>query len=329
MANVRRSQHLRHSVQAVFLALNVWIGIEFYLFVHAFETGAAPAVERPPGVEGWLPIAGLMNTKYWLSTGNVPAVHPAAMWLLLAFVTMSLLLRKAFCGWLCPVGTLSEWLWRAGRSIFRRNYRLPRWLDTGLRSVKYVLLALFGYAVASMPATALEQFLTSPYGLVADVKMLNFFRYMSVTAAVTLAVLALASIFVQNFWCRYLCPYGALVGLASLMSPARITRNQESCVDCGLCARACPSRLPVDKLIQIRSAECTGCLDCVAACPVANTLDLRVARRRVPAWAMAVGIAVIFFGFAGYARMTGHWQTDVPAQTYQELIPLAREFSHP
>jgi hypothetical protein len=96
-------------------------------------------VARPAGVEGWLPIAGLMNSKYFLLTGQVPAIHPAAMFLFLTFQLMSLLLKKAFCVWLCPVGTLSEVLWKLGRRVFGRNLRLPRWADLPLpagRSVR-------------------------------------------------------------------------------------------------------------------------------------------------------------------------------------------------
>ncbi len=326
-----RSQQIRRAVQAAFLLLNVWIGVEFYLWVRAYETGAAPAAGRPPGVEGWLPIAGMMNTKYFFETGRVPAVHPAAMVLFLTFTGLSLLLRKSFCGWLCPVGTVSEYLWKLGRDTFRRNFFLPRWLDTGLRSLKYVLLGLFVYAVGTMPAAAIQQFLGSPYGIVAEVKMLNFFRHMGVTAAVVIAALVIASIFVQNFWCRYLCPYGALMGLAALLSPLRIRRNAATCIDCGKCAKACPERLPVDKLVQIRSAECIGCLECVAACPVEDTLDMQVtgAKRRAPAWAMAAAIVVIFCGATGWAMYAGHWQTHVPSDVYRELIPRAHEFSHP
>ena len=144
----------------------------------------------------------------------------------------------------------------------------------------------------------------------------------------------IASIFVQNFWCRYLCPYGAFLGLVSLFSPARITRNADTCIDCAKCAKACPSALPVDKLVQIRSAECTGCLECVAVCPAKDTLTLSVPvglrkRRAIPAWSMAAGIAIIFFGLVGYAKFTGHWNTDLPKQVYLQLVPNASEQQHP
>ena len=330
--DVEYSQRLRRSVQFAFLALNVWIGVQFYHFVKYFEAGGQGQwVARPAGVEGWLPIAALMNLKATLMTGTLPSVHPAGLFLLLAFLGMSFLLRKAFCGWLCPVGTVSEYLWLIGRKLFKKNFRLPRVLDIGLRGLKYLLLGLFLYAVIHMPLDSLIAFLHGPYGLIADVKMLNFFRFMGTTALVVVGLLVIASVFVQNFWCRFLCPYGALMGLAALFSPVRIRREESACIDCAKCAKACPSALPVDKLITIKSAECMACMECVAVCPAKDALSLSamVPKRRVPAWTVAAGISVIFFGLLGWARVTGHWESHIPRHTYLELIPHAQELSHP
>ncbi|MGB9454564.1 MAG: 4Fe-4S binding protein [Bryobacteraceae bacterium] len=326
-----RSQALRRAFQLAFLALNVWVGVEFYLFVRYYETGGRSVyASRPPGVEGWLPIASLMNLKVLLLSGSVPALHPAGMFLLIAFLAASWIFRKSFCGWLCPVGTVSEYLWRLGRRTFGRNFRLPRAADIALRSLKYILLGLFLYAVGSMPVPAIRAFLSGPYGMVDDVKMLNFFRFLGLTGGIVMAVLVVASVFIQNFWCRYLCPYGALMGFAALASPLRIRRDASLCIDCAKCAKACPAALPVDRLITIRSAECTACLECVAVCPAAGALFFAAPRaKRVPAWAVAAGIAALFLGVCGYARLTGHWRTDLPRSTYFELIPHASEFTHP
>ncbi len=329
--DVDYSQALRRTVQWLFVALNVWIGTEFYFFVRSYETGASVArFSRPPGVEGWLPIAGLMNLKAFILTGRIPGIHPAGMFLFIAFLAISILFRKAFCSWLCPIGTVSEMLWRVGRGLFGRTFKLPRWLDVTLRSLKYILLGLFLFAVGAMSVAAIQEFFEGAYGLIIDVQMLNFFRALGVAAAVTLIVLLLLSVFIQNFWCRYLCPYGAFMGLASLLSPLRIRRDPKTCIDCAKCAHACPSLLPVDQLLTVRSAECTGCMECVAVCPAQGALDMiAVKRRRVPAWAMAVGIAIIFFGIVGYAKWSGHWHTHLPTWVYSSLIPRAQEISHP
>jgi polyferredoxin len=330
------SQALRRSFQFAFLLLNIWIGAAFFFWVRDFETGTHSPATRPAGVEGWLPIAGLMNLKFWLATGHVPATHPAAMFLFVSFLAIAFLFRKAFCSWLCPVGTLSEYLWRAGREIFRRNFQLPRWLDLPLRSLKYLLLGFFMWAVGNMSAGAVEQFMHSPYGVIADVRMLNFFRYLGETAAIVLFILVVASVLVQNFWCRYLCPYGALLGLASLLSPLRIRRSEPACIDCAKCAKVCPSALPVDKLVIIKSAECTGCLECVAVCPSEGALQMSMPlwthprnNGRLPAWAMALGIAVLFLGIVGYAKSAGYWSGDVPDSIYRQLVPHASEVDHP
>jgi hypothetical protein len=102
-----------------------------------------------------------MNTKYLLLTGHVPAIHPAAMVLFIAFMLMSLLLKKAFCSWLCPVGTLSELLWTVGRKVFGRNLRLPKWLDIPLRGLKYLLLGFFVFVIGAMSAEAVHDFIRS------------------------------------------------------------------------------------------------------------------------------------------------------------------------
>jgi polyferredoxin len=332
------SQMVRRSFQGAFLLLNVWIGSIFYSWVRQFEPGGAPTSwPRPAGVEGWLPIAGLMNLKYLVLTHRVPSLHPAGMFLLISFLAMSFLFRKAFCSWLCPVGTISEYLWQLGRKLFRRNFHLPRWLDVGLRGLKYLLLGFFVWAVSSMAAGEIAAFMNSPYGVIADVKMLNFFRHLGETGAIVLGVLVVASLFVQNFWCRYLCSYGALLGITSLFSPAKIRRNVDSCIDCAKCAKACPAALPVDKLVTIKSAECTGCLECVAVCPAKDTLSMALPRipvlapqpRTMPAWAMAAGIAALFLGIVGFAKTAGYWESHVPRAMYQVLVPNADQARHP
>jgi polyferredoxin len=327
------SQKLRRSFQAAFLLLNVWLGAAFYLWVRHFENGTHDRyMSRPAGVEGWLPIAGLMNAKYALTTGHLPATHPAAFFLFISFLAIAFLFRKAFCSWLCPVGTLSEYLWRAGKKILRRNFHLPAWLDLPLRSLKYLLLGFFVWAVANMSPSAIEEFMRSPYGAIADVRMLNFFRYLGETAIIVLVILVTASFLVQNFWCRYLCPYGALLGLTSFFSPLRIRRSESACIDCGKCAKACPSSLPVDRLISIKSAECTGCMECVAVCPAEEALQLATPRwigsARMSPWAVAAGIAVLFFGIVGYAKAAGYWSGDIPDYVYRQLVPQANEIDH-
>src|SRR5512132_71491 len=77
------AQTIRRGVQLAFLALNVWIAVQFWLFVRYYETGGRSVfAARPAGVEGWLPIASLMSLKVLLYTGQFPRLHPAGMFLL-------------------------------------------------------------------------------------------------------------------------------------------------------------------------------------------------------------------------------------------------------
>jgi polyferredoxin len=281
--------------------------------------GTGGFVARPPGAEGFLPISALISLKYFLLTGIINAVHPSGLFILLAILALSLLLKKAFCSWLCPIGTLSESLWMLGRKLFRRNITLPRWLDYPLRSLKYVILGFFVWSVATMDVPDMAGFIYSPYNKVADIKMYFFFAGIGGVALWTIIVLMLLSIVVKNFWCRFLCPYGALLGGVSMMSPLKITRTRSTCVDCKLCTKACPAGINVHEATRVWSDECTGCLACVEACPVKETLSMRVSARSrpVPGWVFGLLVTGVFVAVTGLAVVTGHWQNSISQAEYQ------------
>jgi Pyruvate/2-oxoacid:ferredoxin oxidoreductase delta subunit len=314
------SQAQRSFVQLTFVLLCLWIGVEFYSFVRWGLGGASHSFyPRPPGVEGFLPISALISLKYFVTTGIVNAVHPSALFILIAVLAVSMVVKKAFCSWLCPIGTLSESLWLLGQKLFGRNLDLPRWLDLPLRALKYILLAFFLWSIMGMDTRALEYFIYSPYNKVADIKMYLFFARISGLALGTIVVLAFLSVIVRNFWCRYLCPYGALLGLVSLVSPFRITRNKDSCIDCMKCTESCPARIKVHATTRVWSDECTSCMACVQVCPVKNALNLQLARvsKPVPNWVLGTLILGVFMAITGFAMITGHWQNGISRYEYQ------------
>ena len=319
------SQFLRSTVQAAFVLLCFWIGYEFHLFVKwGQSSGTEPFASRPPGVEGFLPISALISLKYWMQTGVINNIHPSGLFILIAIVAVGSFLKKAFCSWLCPIGTLSESLWRAGEKLFGRNLTVPRWLDYPLRSLKYLLLAFFAYAIAGMDVVSLRQFIYSPYNKVADIKMYLFFAEISSTALWSIIILAGLSVVIKNFWCRYLCPYGALLGFASFLSPLKITRNKSTCVDCELCTKACPANINVHTAGRVWNDECMSCLECVEVCPVKNTLDLRLSNnaKSVPHWMFGVLVLGTFAGITGLAMLTGHWQNGISKTEYAKRFQL-------
>jgi ferredoxin len=308
---------IRLAVQLGFALLCVVIGIEFHRFVRwGMSGGTLPYAERPPGVEGFLPISALIGTKHWLLTGTVDRVHPAALFILLAIILISLAVKKAFCSFLCPIGTLSEYLWRLGRVVYRKNLNLPRWLDYPLRTLKYALLAFFVWSIAAMDLPTLDAFIGSPYNKVADIKMYLFFAELSGVALKVVILLAVLSLFIKNLWCRYLCPYGGLLGLFGLLSPAKVTRDKDRCIDCRLCTRACPANIRVHATGRVWSDECTSCMDCVAACPVTDTLEIRARGRRISAPRVATLVLGIFLGVTGLAMVLGHWKNHIAPNEY-------------
>ncbi len=184
------SQFQRATVQFAFIVLCVWIGVEFYLFMQwGMSAGEKPFFSRPPGVEGFLPISALISLKYWLLTGIINNIHPAGLFIFIAIVASGLLLKKSFCSWMCPIGTLSESLWRLGEKLFGGNLRVNRWVDYPLRTLKYLLLLFFVWAIWQMEVPALRTFINSPYNKVAEIKMYLFFADISKFALWTIFIL--------------------------------------------------------------------------------------------------------------------------------------------
>lgn len=317
---IKSIQKYRFTVQLIFTLLCIWIGVEFFFFAKYLESGGtATFYQRPPGVEGFLPISSLMSVYYFLLTGTVHQVHPAGFFIFIGIVAVSFVFGKSFCSWFCPIGFLSELIADFGEKLFGRKIRIPKFLDYPLRSLKYLILAFFSYSIfMGMDALTLKLFLDSPYNIIADLKLYYFFADISRFSILVLSVLFVLSIIIRNFWCRYLCPYGALLGIFSLLSPNKIKRNASSCIDCGLCAKACPSSLKVDKVNTVVSDECTTCMNCVDACPVADTLYLQpvMAKKIINKKNVALGIMVIFLLITAVGMFSGNWQNKISKEDY-------------
>ena len=312
-------QLYRKIVQYLFLATVVLIGIKFSIFVNQLASGISPTVTRPPGIEAFLPISSLISLKYMLVTGIFNHVHPSGVIIFSMALVTGLLLKRGFCSWICPFGLLSEYLNRLHKRIFGKNVKLPLWLDYCLRSLKYLLLGFFLWAIVlQMNALALDYFIYSPYNMVADIKMLYFFKHITPFALWVLAVLFVLSILIRNFWCRYLCPYGALLGAISFLSILKIHRNDETCTNCQKCTRTCPVDIKIHKTSCVRSDECHACLKCVAVCPEKDTLYISASKRKAifKPWVYATTICLLFIGGSVAARMTGYWQTGISNNEY-------------
>jgi polyferredoxin len=283
-------------------------------------------VPRPPGVEAFLPIDGMMGFRHLLATGEVDRVHPAGLAIFVGVCLMSLVVAKSFCSHICPIGLLSELLGRLGIRSVGQTTTPPRWLDIPLRCLKYLLLGFFVWAIwFAMDAAAVSAFLDSPYARIVDAKMWRFFAPPSQLTVAVIGLLVVGSVFVRDLWCRYICPYGALLGLLGLGAPFKVTRDPELCTDCRVCTRVCPARLPVHRMARVASAECTSCQDCVLACPASGCLGVRpptpTGRRRWlrPAVASLLALGLYLAVVVGF-RMTDHWRSSVSEAEYHRRL---------
>jgi polyferredoxin len=307
----------RKAVWAAFLAA---VCVRFVAFVSQALGGGPLTAERPPAVEAFLPIAALLGLKRFLLTGIWDPVHPAGLTIFAAALATALLARKAFCSWVCPVGALSRGLeWLGRRTLWRRRWpAVPRWLDLPLCGLKYALLGFFLWTVIGMPLEAVEQFIKLPYNAAADAKLLFLFASPGGTFLAALGALVGLSLVVKHAWCRWLCPYGGLLGLLSALSPLAIRRDPAACSDCRACTRACPAEIRVHAKLRVLSPECTGCLSCVAACTTRGALGLtRRGAKAFPAWIVPAVALSVMLGFWAIARATGFWETLLPAEAFR------------
>lgn len=327
MPRQRLLQLPRHLVQGGFFLFYLWIGWRFARWVATLEAGQIPAFSRPDAVDGFLPISGLMGLRHWVETGELFPIHPAAALIVLAALLAALLLKRGFCSWICPVFTMTEGLWRLGRRLFGRNFAPPLWLDLPLRSLKYLLLAFFLWSVfLAMPLPGLQAFLGSDYHRIVDVRMLDFFRHPSTFFLGFIALFAVLSLFVQLPWCRYLCPYGALLGVLSIASLGKIRRDEKACAHCGACSARCPAWLPVRFLKTVRSPECFACYRCVAGCPAPGALHFALPRRLVLVPVVfGLLLLTLFVGVDLYGRSIDRWHSGVSPQ---QIAPLLQRQDH-
>lgn len=320
----------RNSVQIAISIFLLYAGYKFFKFVSYFEGKTTELVPRPPSVEAFLPINALIALKNWVVNFDFDPVHPAGLVIFTVIILVSLILKKAFCSWICPVGTLSEGLYKIGQKIFGRNFNLPKPIDYFLMSLKYLVLGFFLKVILlNMNNIAVYQWVRSPYAMIADIKMLKFFTNISQTAAITIAILAILSLFIRSFWCRYLCPYGALLGLVSIFSPFRIVRNSQICDNCKTCTQNCPNHILVHTKTKIWSPECSSCLNCANGCHnnalIYKNQTLSLELRQT---AFVAILMIVFFAPIIFSQIAGYWDTSINSETYKELIQNLDKFSH-
>lgn len=274
---------------------------------------------RPPGVEAFLPISALVSLKHMAVTGTINDIHPSGLVIFLIVCSTAFVVKKGFCSWVCPFGLLSDILAKFHFRLFHRTLALPRWIDTCLRSLKYLLAGFFIYYIFyKMPPPAIEQFIQSPYNRFADIQMLAFFTDISPLALKVMLGLIGLSFGIPYFWCRYLCPYGAALSVLGFLSIGSIQRDPDLCIQCGACEHHCPGRIQIRKKQKIRSPECSACLSCVTVCPEKNAIQFSLppARSSFRHALPGMVIAVLFVTGIAAARLSGNWHNRIPKEAY-------------
>ena len=330
------SQPLRAWARHLLLLCWGLVTVPYGLHIWQLGQGIPPWLVRPDVVDGFLPIAGGLGLRAWLSQGIVDPHHPAATITVLVLCLSALLLGRAFCAWFCPIGLVGEWLHRLRSRLMAGEWTPPSWLDAVLRSQKFLVLGFLLFIILlAVPAAALPGYLASPYHQAADMKMGAFFFNLNLISGLCLGwVFLLTALFRQGF-CRYLCPYGAWLALLGLLTPLRIRRDPARCLrsaghDCDKCSRACPSRIQVHQLIAVRSLECSSCMSCVAACPKrADALHLgSKARRLTPRWLLGLlCLLLLILPLLSYGLLD-IWVSQTPLAVRAQLLQLLPQLAH-
>ncbi|MCS6209382.1 4Fe-4S binding protein [Shewanella baltica] len=326
---------LRQGTQHVLALSLLLVAVQYTINTILLKQGITPWLMRPDVVDAFLPIAGGIELKAIVSLNLWDQTHPAAAVMLAAVLLTGLLCKRAFCGWACPLGLAGEYLYAFRKRFIKSELTPPAWLDWPLRMLKYLLLLGLCYIVIGMPAQSIPNYLEGNYHKIADLKMALFFLTPSlITLLVFALILALAAWRRQGF-CRYLCPYGAILGILSFASPLKIRRDSQHCLieakgmKCDKCTRACPANIIVHTKTTVRSDECQACMRCVAACPksAALGLGLKSGHRLGHKGLLALVLIALFILPLG-AYLAGFWHSQTPDNIRMELIQVIDRVGH-
>jgi polyferredoxin len=185
----------------------------------------------------------------------------------LAFALMTFIGVKLVCGWGCPVGTLQELLYRLPIFAQLKKKRIPFWISNSVR------VALFAF------------FLILVFGLISGIQDQSLYRYFNpfrlfewnfrVTAPIFVILIFGLSLIHYRPYCMFVCPFGLFSWLIQDLSIFKIRVNKDTCLDCGKCGRACPTRA-AEGILEGKTfkADCFSCARCLNACPN-DSLDYR------------------------------------------------------
>ncbi len=282
-------------------------------------------VKLYPPIDAFCPFGGLESAWALIRyQGLLKRTAWSSVILLATSLGTALIFRRSFCGNICPLGFLQELFGLGGGKILHRRFNLPGKLDRTLRYLKYpVMLIFLGLAWKTFNMTIRPYDPWVAYHHIGSGELLAEYFWGTIILLLSL----LGGIFLDRPFCRYLCPMGAFLALPSKIGMARIKRNGESCIDCGLCDRACPMALSVSRADEVLSAECIACGECVRACPVPETLafavpSLKKKRRPLPSLLIIGGTFLIFLLVLAATSLSGSfsWKSETGLEPRVERL---------
>jgi|GEM_PF-42353 len=311
----KRKGIFRLLVQIFFFALIALIAVNKSLE----ESGAAtiPFLSTA-SLHALCPFGGVVTLYNLITVGTlIQKIHASSVILLGLVLVLAILFGPVFCGWVCPLGSAQEWVGRLGRKIFKKkhNHFIPHKLDKWLRYLRFIVLVWVVFVTARSATLLFAN--VDPYHA-----LFTFWtKEAALPAVIILGVTLIASLFIERPWCKYLCPYGALLGLFNKIRIFKIRRQPATCISCNRCSQVCPMNIDVAKQDKVTDFQCISCYECTSerACPVADTVDMALASRKAaakkprgkaPVWLAAVLILVVIFGGIGVTVLTGDWVTE-------------------
>ena len=211
-------------------------------------------------------VVALLAGSFSLQANSVDLV------VVLSVYPLTLLFGRFFCGWICAMGSLGDLLTSIRNGLKIKEHQLGESTDSKLKLVKYILLLFSIIFVWVLQIVAIPQGFNplDAFGVLVSLENLDLLFSTFLIATVLLIGILVASFFVPRFFCRYLCPTGAILSLVSLPRMLTIKKPRENCRNCNLCTQNCPMSIPLYKTDKSRSGECIECGQCVIGCPKKN-----------------------------------------------------------
>ncbi|MDY9921494.1 MAG: 4Fe-4S binding protein [Synergistota bacterium] len=293
----KNTQYLRYVILSFFLFFLTWMGYRHQLL------GGGPT--GSPTVDAMCPFGGLESIYSWLKNGYwLRRIALSSFILFIGAVLATLLTGRVFCGWICPLGAVNEFVSAGSRKLGIKNIQLPYLIDKYLRYLKYAILLLVLYTTWKFGTLTFRDY--DPWA--AWMHLSAGWSEFGYGTAVLFTTLFLG-LFIQRFWCRYLCPLGAALALISKFSLVKVYRDKSPCINCGKCSMVCPVGLTPDKDIVQRDGECIACGKCYSACPVDGAMNSGHKSKNYTFIKTGVAGLLIFITVAAGAKLSGNWQT--------------------